>query len=514
MGYEIVYGLISFVLLAYAAEYLLTLRDDPREPRRLSSRIPLVGHVLGFIQSGPSYHSQLSNATTAEIYTLGIFNFKLYTSVSTQLLPAIQRQSKTLSFRPMIQHVARRWGDASGETNDVFGGPHLVTDFSHAMKQSLAPGPHLDEQNERMGDRALVDVDALLHASSLKQQGGQVRLLEWARHAVTQASSCGVYGANHPFLDPEVETAFWKWHGHLSAHITGLDFDLRKSGYAARQKVFDAHIRYCRNIPQDASLLFKERWRVLVEAGISEMDCIKQQATLPIGMLSNTVPTFYWTIWELFSRPEILKTVRDELEAQAVVKLEDGFALDLAALKSSCPLLLSVFQETQRVRHIHAAIRKVMKDTLLNGKYLLKAGNYLQMPGNSIHFNTGIWGPSASDFDPYRFVSSGKDAQVRSTAKTSGSSFMAWGAPPHLCPARQFAATEILILAALLAMRADLQPVSGSWEKNSALDFNDPVTVLNPKKDVPLQVRIREQWVGKWTLRMSQSSVRVPLASG
>jgi cytochrome P450 len=299
-----------------------------------------------------------------------------------------------------------------------------------------------------------------------------------------------------------------KWHAHLSAHISGLDFDIWRTGYAARQKVFDAHIKYCRDIPQDASQLFQERWRVLRESGISEIDCIKQQATLPIGMLSNTVPTFYWTIWELFSRDDVLAAVREELEAHAVIKQDDGFALDIAALKSKCPLLLSVFQETQRVRHIHAAIRKVMKDTLLDGKYLLKEGNYLQMPGNSIHSNTKIWGPSASEFDPYRFVQSGKDV------KHGGSDFLAWGAPPHLCPARQFAATEILILVALLAIRTDLKPSIGTWERNPVLDFNDPVTVLNPKKDVQISVCERKEWAGKWTLQMSESRIRVPLASG
>lgn len=312
----------------------------------------------------------------------------------------------------------------------------------------------------------------------------------------------------------DIHSILRKWHTHLSAHISGLDFDMLGNGYAARQKVIDAHIKYCRDIPHDASLVFKERWRVLLEAGISEMDCVRQQATLPIGMLSNTVPTFYWTIRELFSRGDILTHVREELQVQAVVEQEDGFALDIAALKSKCPLLLSVLQETQRVRHVHAAIRKVMKDTLLDGKYLLKAGNYLQIPGNTIHFNTDIWGPAASKFDPYRFVNPGRDVEDRDAVKNSGSDFLAWGVPPHLCPARQFAATEILILVALLAIRADLRPVSGTWEKNPALDFNDPITVLNPKKDVQIHVSIREQWAEKWTLLMSQSKDRVPLASG
>ena len=53
-----------------------------------------------------------------------------------------------------------------------------------------------------MGKRLLVDIDDLLGAK-------KIYLLEWARRAVVQASSCGVYGEEHPFLDPEVEKAFW-----------------------------------------------------------------------------------------------------------------------------------------------------------------------------------------------------------------------------------------------------------------------------------------------------------------
>ena len=59
MLYELLYGLLGLVLLAYAAEFLLSLRDDAREPRRLRSKVPLVGHVIGIVRSGPSYHSQL-----------------------------------------------------------------------------------------------------------------------------------------------------------------------------------------------------------------------------------------------------------------------------------------------------------------------------------------------------------------------------------------------------------------------------------------------------------------------
>lgn len=85
----------------------------------------------------------------------------------------------------------------------------------------------------------------------------------------------------------------------------------------------------------------------------------------------------------------------------------------------------------------------------------------------------------------------------------------------HLYPARQFAATEILILVALLVMRADLEPVDGMWDAEPALDFNDPVTMLNPKKDVLMKVVGRPEWNGgRWRVLMSESALRVPLASG
>lgn len=107
----------------------------------------------------------------------------------------------------MIRHVARRWGDASDKTDAIFAETHLATDFSRAMAVSLMPGPHLDEQNLRMANRALIDVKELMDAASTSSL--DIGLLNWTRHAAMQASSCGVYGNNHPFVDADVASAFW-----------------------------------------------------------------------------------------------------------------------------------------------------------------------------------------------------------------------------------------------------------------------------------------------------------------
>ncbi|KAI9927014.1 hypothetical protein ASPWEDRAFT_55317 [Aspergillus wentii DTO 134E9] len=497
------YAVTGLVLLAYTVDFLLSIGDDPHEPRRIRPKVPLIGHILGLMQHGPTYYNMMSDATGEEIYLLPMLHFKIYISASPRLLPHIQKHSKALSFRPFLQIVARKHGDASKEAYDIFGGT-VTDDLSHSVKMNLNPGESLDDLNLRMGKRALLEVNALS-----EKIGQQIYLLEWARHAVIQATSCAVYGDKHPFLDPDVETAFWKWQTYLTAHLAGW-LDPFGTGYAARDKVFNAYIQYFEQISKDGSQLARDHQQVLREAGIPDIDNAKQAAIFTIASFSNSAPTLYWTLWELFSRPTILTQVRDELETHAITgSLETGFTLDVAAVKSKCPLLVSMFQETQRSRHVNPSFRKVLSDTWLDGKYLLKAGNYLQMPGYPIHTNPHVWG-QATEFDPYRFVP--KTGSHEKEVSTSG--FVAWGAAPYLCPARQFAATEILVVAALMAIRYEMRPVGGVWEKSPALNFEDLSTLSNPKKDVKMDVSVRGEWAGEWRLKMGESKSRISLASG
>lgn len=297
------------------------------------------------------------------------------------------------------------------------------------------------------------------------------------------------------------------WHEYLPKMF--MVKILAKKGFAKRQVVFNAYSEYFQNIPEDTAQVFKERQRVYQEAGIDKVDRIKLEATWPLAIFSNTVPTTYWMLWELYSRPELLEEVREEVSREAVTRSEEGgFVINIAALKSKCRLLLSVMEETQRIRHIHATMRKVLEDTMLEGKYLLKKGYVVQMPGSPIHYDPDVYGTTAGEFNPYRFVPG------KSRESIHGSGFLAWGSPPHLCPARQFASSEVLILAALLVMRFDLMPTTEVWEKNPSQRIGEIVTLLSPKKDVMMKVAVRENWRGKWSVKIEESRSRVPLASG
>lgn len=280
------------------------------------------------------------------------------------------------------------------------------------------------------------------------------------------------------------------------------------TGYRARAKVWDAFQSYFQNIPDDVSLLVRERQDILHNAGISDAEAARMQSTLCDAAYPNTVPTLFWTVHEIFSRPGLLEVVRDEIYRTAVQKTDTGFALDVAALKSKCQALLSVYQETQRRRHYQVAFRAITEDTLLDG-HLLKKGNYLQILSKPTHHNPNIWGPDTSKFDPYRFITDANKTKI------SPSSFQPWGVPPHMCPARQFASTEILVITALLCCRVCLAPLSPKgWVREPDLRSMEIPSLPRPKKDVRVRVTERDDAVGSWAITMGDSKIRVPLASG
>jgi hypothetical protein len=39
-------AILTYVL-AFILEFIFTLFDDPREPRRITSKLPIIGHILG-----------------------------------------------------------------------------------------------------------------------------------------------------------------------------------------------------------------------------------------------------------------------------------------------------------------------------------------------------------------------------------------------------------------------------------------------------------------------------------
>lgn len=53
-----------FVAVVAIATRLLRLKKDPREPPFISSKIPVIGHLIGMITGGADYYGKLEYLST------------------------------------------------------------------------------------------------------------------------------------------------------------------------------------------------------------------------------------------------------------------------------------------------------------------------------------------------------------------------------------------------------------------------------------------------------------------
>lgn len=149
-----------------------------------------------------THQETISRKTDAEIYTIGVLNFKVYVTQTPRLTHITQR-TKTLSFDPLLQLASRVHGDISDDAYKQFGGD-LLKNLNLRTREALTPGPHLDAQNSRMGNQSLAEVEDIV-----KQEKTELDLFRWAKHAIVQATAAGLYGVQHPFRDTRVADAMW-----------------------------------------------------------------------------------------------------------------------------------------------------------------------------------------------------------------------------------------------------------------------------------------------------------------
>lgn len=132
---------------------------------------------------------------------------------------------------------------------------------------------------------------------------------------------------------------------------------------------------------EDGSELLSMRYRSFLGAGLTHKEIAYAEIPLIVGLLANTVPAAFWVHFELFSRPQLLEQIREEIEQKALNIAPGGMhIINLGYLRDNCPLLLSMYQEVLRTRTTMVTIRFVTQDVVLADKYLLRSGTMLFMP--------------------------------------------------------------------------------------------------------------------------------------
>ncbi|KAJ8069257.1 hypothetical protein OCU04_002921 [Sclerotinia nivalis] len=507
------------VITIYGSLYvLLHYTQDANEPPPISTSLPFIGTVIQLSRKKTKFYIELRNKHDLPIYTLRLPGARLCVVNSLALIPAVQRQYKDLAFPPLEAMGAMSVCGSSKTANDILntningdeGDWGYSMTFYKTIHKPLAPGPELDAMNRVMAQKVAASVDGIKGERS-------VRLFDFIKREIAMATTESVYGPQNPFKDPVVADGFWKFQPGVMILLMGLFPSIfARESLQAREYMAKAFNKYFKNGGHDeGSALIKARFNHSTEHKIPVDDIARFEVGNTIGLLSNTSPSAFWMAYHLYSDPAVLEDCRQELAkviseemttmmSGEIVKIR---TLDMSRVKVDCPILLSTLQEVLRVHSTGISARMVMKDYMLDGKYLLKKGSTVMIPGPVQHTSASSWGPNVEVFDHRRFLPENK--------RHNPISFRGFGGGTTLCPGRHFASTEILAFTALLILRFDIAPVDGKWVHLTTNNVAMWETSAAPDEDIAVRIspRTGEELGIKWRVLVSDSDKAMPLSA-
>ncbi|KAI1169479.1 cytochrome P450 oxidoreductase [Nemania sp. FL0916] len=496
--FSVLGAFIGFVALST----VIWFTHDPKEPPIVLNSIPFFSPIIEILTKQWKFFLSLRNETRLSICTLRLPFTRLYLIMDTALINSVDRQIKTISFSPIEANATAGFLGTTEITNKIMRHNPTADDghfktFHKAIRPTLAPGSGLD---------GMLQSTFRAMESYLGQQShiGSVEfdLFRWVQHQIILATTSGEYGRKNPFLDPEVEQAWYDFIPSIHYFALGLFPKLlAKKSYAAREflsKTFENYFEHQHHLDGASASVFA-RTNHGITTGLPASDRARGEIGFSMSLVNNTVPSTFWLIYHIFSDPAILEECRQELHMAVRVDDKGTRIIDLADLKAHCTVLISTLNEIYRYYGVATTlVRQVTEDHMLDGTYLLTKGSYVAMPTSVQHYSREIWGSDVEKFKHKRFVHERATGKISSdpSKRHDPAGFRVFGGGALLCPGRHFANNAILSFAAMVILRFDIRAVSdgnnrGGWDSVNAensFGLNIARMLLHPEKD--LRVRM------------------------
>ncbi|KAH6615387.1 cytochrome P450 [Boeremia exigua] len=496
------------IALVVFLKYALRFNIHPQEPPVVYPRIPLVGHIIGMLTAGATYFGELYEMHGYPIFTLPMFTGRTYIVTSPELASAVQKAPSSLELDPIFEEIVPRLAVLNRHTTLIMRGTAAgrkegvsINKLSHKILtwQSISRGSHaqlgfLGELINNVEDYRDVD------------------LFRFVRETVCEASNRTFFGPQNPFeKDPSLLDSFWDWENGLTVLMMGIfpSITARKSyrGFMRCARAFAAYIEA--GGYENAHEIVQARNEMHLQHGIFDvLERGKLDVAMQLATNVNASIITFWLLSNVFSRPDLLARLRDEITENALV---GPATLSLEFLRQSCPTLVSVFREILRLYAPLSSVRYIGADTMLANTYLVKKGAIIQVAGSVMHKDKSHWGPDAASFNPDRFLYSTSGTRVGSDGRVSEdkssnlhpATFRSFGGGTSMCPGRNFAQAEILSLSAVLLLGFDMKAHDElAW--NPPPDTKRPlISAMKPVKEVKVTIRRRKEFKGvKWELKL------------
>ncbi|TIC89847.1 25-hydroxycholesterol 7-alpha-hydroxylase [Colletotrichum higginsianum] len=461
---------------------------DKREPPPMKPKIPIVGHLVGMIRHQSRYFKTLENRNMA-VATLPILSGKLYGIWEPTVIQSVYR-NRLLSFEPFAVEFAQREIGFSNAMLKVIQETTLLPEFFDCIHKSMTA-----DNLRQMNANALTYVsDALDGVCNGSETFEATNFFVWVRNLMTMATTEALYGPGNPLRN--------------SASLME-DTWYKSFYYTIYKAALGEYYGNNRDHHEDASQIVRSRAAVLRKHGISGKEVGMFEVALLHVATANTIPTLFWFMVQIFSRPKLADQLREEVLPVARRGSNDDVTIDIGTINERCPLLVSCYREAIRLSNQGMGNRKVLEDTTVtDGKgqsYLLKKGCNVQVSAQVLHRLENSWGPDSASFKADRFVvRSGKEHAE--SEKMKRAAFIPFGGGKHLCPGRNFAFAENLGLVASLLAGFEVSPLDENMKETEGIPDSAgcPMTgavvkPVNNGEKYGIRIRRRKGWESvKW----------------
>ncbi|KAI0021339.1 cytochrome P450 [Xylariomycetidae sp. FL0641] len=447
----------------------------------IATSIPFISPILGMMRKNSRYYNYLRDKYSMPIFTLRLPFTRLYIITSTSLISAVQRQFRTLSFAPVQLRAVTNFASPSKKALDLFS--RNIDNDDGFVPGFLKAFVMLAEMDKLAG----------------KGSSTTVQMYKWTDEQITYATTDAIYGPHNPLRDPENLAA---WHVYEAKTMT-LVMGILPSLFAAdaikaREFLWKKYARYfAEGRHNEGSDYIQRRYAYMRSRGLSEDDTAKIELTGVFPLIGNSIPTAFWLVYRIFSSPAVLDDCQREVMQAVTEHGDDG----VCTLDNACPVLASTYQEVFRFHGAGTSLRvatadstiSINTDHLLDGKYLLRKGGTVLIPGRVQHSSRAVWGEDADAFKHTRFVKAPGEKRHHPVA------FRGFGGGTTLCPGRHFATTEILLFASLLVLRFDVRLAGGggpAWPVPPTDKSSQAAAMDQPGCDIEIELvpRPRQNW--------------------
>ncbi|MBC9715165.1 cytochrome P450 [Streptomyces sp. TRM66268-LWL] len=182
---------------------------------------------------------------------------------------------------------------------------------------------------------------------------------------------------------------------------------------------------------------------------LDEVNIRNQVITFLVAGHETTSGALSFALYYLARHPEVLARARAEVDAVWGPPGEEPPAPAFEQIPK-LRYIRRVLDEALRLWPTAPAYgRQAREDTVLDGKYAMRKGDWALVLLPALHRDPTVWGPDPESFDPDRFDPAAVRARPAHTYKP-------WGTGARACIGRQFALHEAILVLGLLVHRYDL----------------------------------------------------------